>query len=117
MDVSTFQMAHDTEKTMKTETHPKISPTLVGLAVAVSLICQTAHGQWYTWEVSAGGNGHKYLPVSGFTGLTWTIADSLARAKGGYLATLTSPAENAFVFSLVDAPQFWTGGNGSGPAL
>jgi len=52
--------------------------------------------------------------VPGFAGLTWTLADQLARSEGAYLATIKSPAENTFVFSLVDAPQFWTGFNGSG---
>lgn len=46
------------------------------------------------------------------------MADQLAHAQGGYLATLSSPAENNFVFSLIDAPQFWNDSiNGSGPAI
>src|SRR5882762_6775277 len=87
------------------------------LLAFLSLAVFPAGAQWVRWETSAGGNGHWYQPVPGFAGLIWTLADQLARAEGGYLATITSPAENAFVFSLVDAPQFWTGFNGSGPAL
>ena len=73
--------------------------------------------QWVTWEGSAGGNGHQYLAVPGFAGLNWNSANALAQAQGGYLATVTSPAESDFVFSLVNSPQFFTGLNGSGPAL
>jgi hypothetical protein len=90
---------------------------IVRILALVSLAVFPAKAQWVKWETSAGGNGHWYRPVPGFAGLTWTLADQLARAEGGYLATLTSPEENAFVFRLVDAPQFWTGFNGSGPGI
>ncbi len=83
----------------------------------VSLAVLPASAQWIRWETSTGGNGHWYRPVPGFAGLTWTLADQLARTEGNYLATITSAAENGFVFSLVDATQFWTGYNGSGPAF
>jgi len=77
-----------------------------------------ASPQWVTWEVSAGGNGHQYLAVPGFAGLTWYQAYFEAtQIDGGYLATITSPAENNFVFSLINSPQFFTGFNGSGPAI
>lgn len=90
---------------------------IVSILALGSLAAYPADAQWVRWETSAGGNGHWYRPVPGFPGLTWTLAEQLARGEGGYLATLNSPAENAFVFSLVDAPQFWTGYNGSGPAF
>jgi hypothetical protein len=93
------------------------SSILIRVLAFVSLAVFPASAQWVRWETSAGGNGHWYRPVPGFPGLTWTLADQVARAEGGYLATITSPAENTFVFSLVDAPQFWTGYNGSGPAF
>ena len=90
---------------------------MLSLFIAAGGFCLSAHAQqWVTWEVSAGGNGHIYRAVPGFLGLTWTLADQLAKGEGGYLATITSEQENNFVFNLVDAPQFWTEG-GSGPAL
>jgi hypothetical protein len=70
---------------------------------------------WARWETSAGGNGHWYKAVALTDGITWPEADHLARAQGGYLATITSAAENDFVFNLVNAPEFF--GNGKGPAL
>jgi hypothetical protein len=45
------------------------------------------------WE----GNGHFYELVE--TPLTWSEARAAAQAKGGYLATVTSPEENAFIFN------------------
>src|SRR6266436_6654963 len=94
-----------------------ITRTLAGTLVGASVLCFTAQAQWVTWEVSAGGNGHRYEAVPGFPGLTWSMADQLAQQAGGYLATITSSAENDFVFSLVNSPAFFSGFNGSGPAL
>ncbi|MBY4893587.1 hypothetical protein KUL25_12520 [Rhodobacteraceae bacterium N5(2021)] len=40
--------------------------------------------------------------------ISWVQAAILAESEGGYLASLTSPDENAFVFSLVDDDRyFW----------
>lgn len=40
--------------------------------------------------------------------VSWVQAALLAQAEGGYLASMTSPEENAFVFSLVDDDKyFW----------
>ena len=74
-----------------------------------------ADGGWIRWQVSNGGNGHWYKAVA--ARISWRQADELARTEGGYLATIASLAENDFVFSLVDAPQFFTTNNGAGPAL
>jgi hypothetical protein len=71
---------------------------------------------WSRWELSAGGNGHWYKAVALTNDVTWTEADRLARLEGGYLATITSAAENDFVFSLVNAPEFFSD-HGTGPAL
>ncbi len=58
------------------------------------------------WEIAEGGNGHFYeVVLSG--PISWPEADSEAKDRGGYLATLTSLAENEFVFSLVDNDEFW----------
>jgi hypothetical protein len=85
--------------------------------VGVAALCTCAHANWVTWTVASGGNGHSYLAVPGYAGLTWNAANTAAQAQGGYLATITSAAENAFVFNLVNSPQFFTALNGCGPAL
>ena len=59
------------------------------------------------WPLSEGGNGHGYVVVHEPSGITWAEADCRAKAAGGYLATITSKAENDFVFSLADKPELW----------
>jgi hypothetical protein len=82
-----------------------------------SLICLSTHAQWVRWEPAAGGNGHWYKAVPNTNGVTPRLATELARHDGGYLATIASADENAFVFSLVNSPTFFSAANGSGPAL
>jgi hypothetical protein len=71
------------------------------------------------WRVEDGGNGHWYeLVISG--PLTWNAARDRAETRGGYLATPTSPAENAFVIPLANHPAAWVQdccGNTNGPWL
>ncbi len=59
------------------------------------------------WPVSAGGNGHFYQAVAVRPGISWDQAQAAAEKAGGYLVTITSEAENAFVFKLIDKPQYW----------
>ena len=81
---------------------------LTGFMLTTPMLCFSAPSEWVQWDVSSGGNGHWYKPVPGFPGITWTFANDLAQAEGGYLATITSAEENAFVFSLVaNDPQYW----------
>ena len=65
-------------------------------------------------------NGHCYEAVLA-QGLSWQDAQADCEARGGYLATITSAEENAFVFSLVSGDDdFWFidgFGNGLGPWL
>jgi hypothetical protein len=66
-------------------------------------------------------NKHWYEAVLvGAKGISWTDAQSAAVSRGGYLVTITSPAENDVVFSLVSGnDSFWYRdslfGNGIGP--
>lgn len=55
------------------------------------------------WSVASGGNGHTYEVVQLTTPIGWNDARAAAELRGGYLATLTSAAENAFVAELVSA--------------
>ena len=85
-----------------------LSSVTLGLFLCTPVLCFSAPSEWVQWDVSSGGNGHWYKPVPGFPGITWTLANELAQAEGGYLATITSAEENAFVFSLVaNDPQYW----------
>ena len=52
--------------------------------------------------------------------INWSNAFEQAQARGGYLATITSPEENEFVFRLTDSPLYWQTdsiGNFFGPWL
>ena len=64
------------------------------------------------WTVGSGGNGHSYEVFAVPGGVTWQNARTAAQAKGGDLATLTSAAENAFVFALADNAIYWNNPNG-----
>ena len=112
-------------KQMKMETNMK--QNIIGALMAASLTLlvgcatqqQCAHNgnaKWVRWEKSAGGNGHCYKAVAVTNGITWTQAEKLARAEGGYLACITSEQENGFVFKLIDSPKLFNAW-GSGPAL
>jgi hypothetical protein len=96
----------------------KLAPKILA-GIFSCLFCAAANAQWVVWPASSGGNNHLYMAVAATPGqtLTWNIANAAAIAQGGTLATITSPAENAFVFSLVNSPIFFNTFNGSGPAL
>jgi hypothetical protein len=53
-------------------------------------------------------NGHFYDIIAVPDGITWEQAQFDAMARGGYLATITSAAEQDFIFwNLVNNPMFW----------
>jgi len=54
-------------------------------------------------------NGHFYEAVDPFI-VTWQAAKDLTESRGGYLATLTSAAENQFAFSVADDQRYWRAG-------
>lgn len=65
------------------------------------------------WSKAEGGNGHWYEFVEG--PLTWAEARADAEGRNhlglpGYLATITSEEENAFVLSMTP-PNVWVGGS------
>jgi hypothetical protein len=97
---------------MKTN-HAKLFTTLT----LIALICLSARAQWSRWETSVGGNGHWYKAVPNTNNVTSRLAAAIAQAEGGYLATIASEEENAFVFNLVNSPTFFTALNGAGPLL
>lgn len=74
-----------------------------------------------TWQTAFAGvtspppvqypdNGHSYQRI--VTGMSWSGAKTHCEGLGGYLATLTSKAENDFVFKNVglDGINIWLGG-------
>jgi hypothetical protein len=67
------------------------------------------------------GNGHYYEAIYVPAGISWRAAYDSCQAHSGYLATLTSSAEHAFVYGLVSGrAELWYidgSGNGIGPWL
>ena len=95
--------------------------TLRNLALVIAFVSTataavadiTSQGQW---TIASGGNGHTHRVVAKPNLISWDAANSEAGLAGGYLATITSPPENAFVFSLIDNATFWTqSANDHGP--
>ena len=79
----------------------------LGMVALVGLVVPGIGGAALTeWRSTDGGNGHFYEPIS-VASVTWTEAQTAAEAKGGYLATIASTEENAFVFSVVDNDAYW----------
>jgi hypothetical protein len=65
------------------------------------------------------GSIHYYNAVALPSGITWGAASDSAQRPGGYLATITSQAENDLVYSLVDSGVYWhqRSGKWTGPWL
>jgi hypothetical protein len=83
-------------------------PTLVLGITVVGVLAGLCQGIPTEWTGSSGGNGHFYEAFFVPGGIDWEGANSTAIEKGGYLATITSPEENTFVFSLVSGNNdFW----------
>jgi len=60
------------------------------------------------WPISSGGNDHIYKAILLPNAITWDEANAAAKLEGGYLATITSAAENEFIFNLVsNDKRYW----------
>lgn len=86
---------------------------LVGQCGGAAIVEATPANPWVKWEAASGGNDHWYRAVRVTTLVSWTEAFANAPSLGGYLASITSAAENAFVFSLVSSPEFFNGEKGA----
>lgn len=72
-------------------------------ATLIATLSPRASAALIQWRVDQGGNGHSYEVVNVASPVGWDTAKTLAESRGGYLATLTSAAENDFVGTLVQA--------------
>ncbi len=74
------------------------SGDVVGINLTINAQCD-----WVQWT-----NGHYYKLVVQTNGIVWSNAVLAAQAQGGYLATITSAEENAFVYSVATGkPAAW----------
>ena len=79
----------------------------ISLFFATNLFAQSG-----VWSTTSGGNGHYYELITTPQSITWTFARDAAISSGGFLATVTSGAENAFIESFIAGSQYspWIGG-------
>ncbi len=85
-------------------------------AAALFMASGAADGAAVQWTVESGGNGHWYEVITAPNvlgtgmGIPWTDAKAAAEAQGGYLVTITSAAETAFINNLISIsayPSYW----------
>jgi hypothetical protein len=78
-----------------------------GLAISCVMFAgaTVSAGDAVQWPVSAGGNGHWYRLQN--DGGTWQQARASSNAQGGHLATVTSAAENTFIWNLLSNSNFY----------
>jgi hypothetical protein len=99
-----------------------MNPRLIA-AVSITIASSLAHADTIShlvqWKSSDGGNDHYYGVIGSFTanglGLTWDDARQQAVSLGGDLVSITSAAENEFVYSnIASDTSLWhstTGGS------
>ena len=79
------------------------------LATGIALVASgTAYAERLQWKTEDGGNGHWYERVN--ASVTWHQAKQQAEDMGGHLATLTSDAENTYVYDNFGEAGAWLGG-------
>jgi hypothetical protein len=87
--------------------------TAIGAAMVIGGQAQAQQQAAVQWRVADGGNGHWYVcKRTTWTGDVWVPAQTSAVAIGGHLATLTSAAENQWVYGLTIAQGAWRGKDG-----
>jgi hypothetical protein len=69
-------------------------------ALALALAAQTAAAAPVQWTIGSGGNGHWYELLGG--SVDHATAVTTATNLGGYLVTITSAAEQAFLNTVVN---------------
>lgn len=71
------------------------------------------------WTETSGGPTRYFQAVSAPRAIFWSEAQAIAAAHGGHLVTITSAAQNEFIFALVNDDRFWAvyKGNSNGPLL
>ncbi|MCX6842780.1 MAG: aryl-sulfate sulfotransferase [candidate division WOR-3 bacterium] len=89
------------------------SKFIATLIASVALLAGLAGAQPEPW-VHPDGSIHYYDAISTPAGINWNFAWDSALGHGGYLATITTQAENDFVFSLVDSSLYWYQRPGTG---
>jgi hypothetical protein len=89
--------------------HSAMAVVSVMSAISSLAATQLAPAQAVEWRVADGGNGHWYagaMPTG--VAISWSFARDECLLQGGYLACISSAAENGFVAQVVASPDLWT---------
>lgn len=87
--------------------------SLKTLVAAAAFATLPAGATTAVWDSGTGYNGHTYITVTASAGISWTDAESAAIGMGGHLASVTSAAENMFIYSLISGDaSLWTYSSG-----
>ena len=89
------------------------SLSFAALFAGVALLAGLAGAAPEPW-VHPDGSIHYYDAISSPAGINWYEAWYSAEGHGGYLATITSQAENNFIFGLLDSSRYWYRRPGTG---
>jgi hypothetical protein len=81
------------------------------LLVGVLAVASPAQAVPIQWSSGSGANNHWYEVIT--SAVNWAAATTGATSLGGYLATITSADENAFVANLVAAASSVNNTNGA----
>ncbi len=87
---------------------------IVLVTMATMLYSGVAGAVPIQWKIADGGNDHWYEAILGDVFISWENAKTAAESAGGYLATITSAQEDAFVWNNLMASLnfqvYWLGG-------
>jgi len=81
----------------------------VALWIGVAVVLGWSSGAFalpIQWTVAEGGNDHWYEFVDSGQSIAWTEAKVAAEQRGGYLAVVTSQAEDDWIHTTVVIPEF-----------
>jgi len=92
----------------------RLSSESVATSIALVALLAGWAGAQPELRVHPDGTTHYYYGVAVPSGITWNAAFDSARARGGFLATLTTQADNDLVSPLVDDTSYWSIWPGSG---
>ena len=90
----------------------------ISIILLLLLFSSMGFAQAIQWTQGENANGHWYEVFISETKISWDEAIVIAQGLSGNLASITSAAENAFVYSLVDDFTWsgsygpWIGGTG-----
>lgn len=73
----------------------RVTRIAVTVAVLACIGGADADLNWIVWEPASGGNNHEYALAN--TGASWATHQATAESLHGYLVTLNTAEENAFV--------------------